>query len=91
VYKISHSWVDVQIFYVILFQIEILRWVRQGTCFKFCANLGKSAMETLAMIRQAFGEESMSRIRVFEWHVRFRADRGETCEELSQEHDLKFL
>jgi hypothetical protein len=48
-------------------------------------------METLAMIRQALREESMSRIRAFEWHVRFRAERGETGEELSQEHDNKFL
>jgi hypothetical protein len=32
-------------------------------------------METLAMIRQAFGEESISRTRVFEWHARFRAGR----------------
>jgi hypothetical protein len=32
-------------------------------------------MENLAMIRQAFGEESMSRTRVFESHAQFRADR----------------
>jgi transposase len=32
-------------------------------------------MEMLAMIRQAFGEESMSCTRVFEWHARFRASR----------------
>jgi hypothetical protein len=37
-------------------------------------------METLAMIRQAFGEESTSHTRVFEWH-----------EEQSQEHAHNFL
>jgi hypothetical protein len=30
-------------------------------------------METLAMIRQ--GEESMSRVRMFEWHVQTHGDK----------------
>jgi hypothetical protein len=38
------------------------------TSIKLCVNLGKSATETLATIIQAFGEESMSHTRVFEWH-----------------------
>jgi hypothetical protein len=43
---------------------------------KFFANLQKkSETETLAMIRQAFGLESMSHTQVFEWHARFRADQ----------------
>jgi hypothetical protein len=42
---------------------------------KFCADLGKSEMETPAMIRQAFKEESISHIRVFEWHASFKEDR----------------
>jgi hypothetical protein len=41
---------------------------------KFYANIGKSAMETLAMIRQVFWEESMSHTRVFEWHVKTHQD-----------------
>jgi hypothetical protein len=39
---------------------------------KFCDNLGESATETLAMIRQVFGEDSMSHTQVFEWHARFK-------------------
>jgi hypothetical protein len=55
----------------------------QQVCIKFCANLGKSATETLAMIKQAFGEESMSQTWVFEWHARFRA--GQTSFEDGQQ------
>jgi hypothetical protein len=53
----------------------ISRCLRQWVRIKFCENLGKSATETLAVIRQAYGEESMSRTRVFEWHAWFRADQ----------------
>jgi hypothetical protein len=37
--------------------------------------------------RQTFGEEGMSRARVFEWHAWFRADRkkAKTDEEQTQE------
>jgi hypothetical protein len=39
-------------------------------------------MESPVVIRQALGEESMSRMRVFEWHTQFRADQTiETGEE----------
>jgi hypothetical protein len=60
----------------------ISQWIRQSNSFKFWENLGKSVMENQAMIRQAFGEESMSRTRVFEWHIRFRnTEKGEKGEE----------
>jgi len=47
----------------------------QRVCIKFCANLGKSAMETLKMIQQGFGDQSLSRTRVFQWHTRFKTGR----------------
>jgi hypothetical protein len=52
----------------------ISRRIRQRECVKSCTSLGKCETETLTMIREAFGEESMSRTRMFERHVRFRAD-----------------
>ena len=41
-------------------------------CIKFCANLGKSATKTLKMIQQGFGDQSMSRAQVIQWHARFK-------------------
>jgi hypothetical protein len=37
--------------------------------------LGKSATETLEMLREAFGEHSLSQTAVFEWYSRFKASR----------------
>jgi hypothetical protein len=47
----------------------------QHVCSKFCVKLGKSATETLEMLREDFGEHSLSWTAVFEWHSRFKADR----------------
>ena len=47
----------------------------QRVCIKFCANLGKSATETLTMIQQAFGDQSLSHVQVFQWHAQFKTGR----------------
>jgi hypothetical protein len=47
----------------------------QRVCIKFCANLGKSATENLTMIQQAFGDQILSRMQVFQWHYRFKTSR----------------
>jgi hypothetical protein len=47
--------------------------IEQCVCIKFCLNLDKSATETLEMLREAFGEHSLSEAAVFEWHSHFRA------------------
>jgi hypothetical protein len=47
----------------------------EGTASDFVEVSGKSATETLAMTKRAFGGERMSGTWLFEWHTRFRADR----------------
>jgi hypothetical protein len=48
--------------------------IEQSVCIRFCVKLlGKSATEILAMLREAFGEHSLRRTAVFEWHSRFKA------------------
>ena len=47
----------------------------QQVCIKFCANLGKSATETLKMIQQGFGDQSLSHTQVFQWHALFKTSR----------------
>jgi hypothetical protein len=49
--------------------------IKQRVCIKYCVKLGKSATETLEMLREAFGEYSLSRTAVFECHSRFKAGR----------------
>jgi hypothetical protein len=47
----------------------------QRVCIKFCVKLGKSATKTLEMLREAFGEYSLSWAAVSEWHSHFKARR----------------
>ena len=47
----------------------------QPVCIKFCADLGQSATETLTTIQQDFGDKSLSRTQVFQWHTRFKTGR----------------
>jgi hypothetical protein len=47
--------------------------IEQHVSIKFCMKVGKSTTETLEMFHEAFGECSLSRTAVFEWHSRFKA------------------
>jgi hypothetical protein len=43
---------------------------------KFLVKLKKSATETFQLLTEAYGEDCMSRARVFEWHKRFSEGRS---------------
>ena len=43
---------------------------------KFCFKPGKNARETYGMFQTAFGPSCMNRAWVFEWHKKFKEDRG---------------
>jgi hypothetical protein len=49
--------------------------IEQLVCIAFCMKLDKSATKTLEMLREAFGEHSLSWTAVSEWHSRFKASR----------------
>lgn len=49
--------------------------LEQRYAIKFCVKLGKTATETLEMIKDAFKDAAMSRSTVFEWHKLFREGR----------------
>ena len=51
----------------------------QRVCIKFCVRLGKTGSETFEMLKQAFGDSCMSRIRTFEWSGRFNNGRTSTA------------
>ena len=42
---------------------------------KFLVKLGKTATESLNLLQQVYGDDAMSRTRVFEWHKRFANGR----------------
>ncbi|XP_012783759.3 protein GVQW3 [Ochotona princeps] len=51
------------------------RYLEQRLSIKFCVKLNKSASETHHLLQQAYGDEVMSRARVFDWHKRFKEGR----------------
>jgi hypothetical protein len=46
--------------------------MEQRAAIKFCVQLRKTATETSEMLKNAYGEECLSRTSVFECHKRFR-------------------
>jgi len=47
----------------------------ERVCLKFCVSNGITATESLKMLQKCFGESTLSRTQVFEWHKAFSEDR----------------
>jgi len=50
----------------------------QRLAIKFCFKAGKSAMETLQMVKAAYGDQALSRLNVFRWYGQFRNGQEDT-------------
>jgi len=46
--------------------------LKERVCIRFCFLLGKTAAETVTMLREAFKEQALSQARVYEWFSRFK-------------------
>ena len=44
---------------------------------KLLVRLGNSPTETLKLLQEVYGDDTMSRTRLFEWHRRFKEGREE--------------
>ena len=49
--------------------------IEQRTNLKFLVRLGKTPTEALGLLQQVYGNEALSRCRVFEWHKKFKEGR----------------
>ena len=55
--------------------------LEQKINIKFCVKIGKSANEMLALLTVAYGEYTMQKWSVFEWHRRFKEGREDVQED----------
>ena len=55
----------------------------QRTNLTFVVWIGKTPSEALRLLQEVYGDEMMSRSRVFEWHKRFKEGRENVEDNLS--------
>ena len=47
--------------------------MEQTANIKFCFKLGKTAAETVELMRQVYGDNCLSRAQIFRWYARFKS------------------
>ena len=56
--------------------------VEQRINLKFLVRLGKTPTEALKLLQEVYGDDTMSRTRLFEWHRRFKEGREQVEDDL---------
>ena len=56
--------------------------MEQRVNLKFLVKRGKNPTECLEMLQNGYGDDCMSRARVFEWHKRFKSGREDVEDDL---------
>ena len=51
--------------------------IEQRINLKFLVRLGKTPTEALKLLQEVYGDDTMSRTRLFEWYRRFKEGREE--------------
>jgi len=74
--SVVYMWTSVKVTLFVLY-VEIMpdEKIKYRINFIFLVKLGKSTTESLRLLTDGYGDDVMSRPRVFEWHKRFREDR----------------
>jgi len=70
VYRIMWFFSSTSVMVFVDFSMADLK--EQRVCIKFCFLLGKTAAETVTMLREALKEEALSQARIYEWISRFK-------------------
>lgn len=60
---------------------KMSHFVEQRICIKFCLRNNISASETIIMLQKAYGEEALSKTRIYEWYKMFKEGREEVGDE----------
>ena len=69
---IGHSEWKHLVCFVMADEEDVCVKIRQRCVIEFCIKLGKSGNETLEMLLQAYGGETLSRAAVFQWWKHFK-------------------
>ena len=72
---VSEFWLFFTPFSCVSAIIEMADVKEQIICIQFCFKLNKTAAETQQILKEAFGEQSLSQARTFEWFKRFKYGR----------------
>jgi hypothetical protein len=58
-----------------MFHLSVMDGKIEHVCIKFCVKLDKFTTKTFEMLREAFGEHSLTRTAISEWHSCFKGNR----------------